>query len=149
MYPIAEVCSVAEGCCCLYWWWWRHWRPPTQPNLCSLWSIRCAPTCALRVWVVPPAGSYAVMTWCSSCGPAWGSTLPPLPNQNVCTGRAAPFVRCSAAATSATRSAAATSTGEKRCQVYVVSEAIGYGPRSWHGQARRILDTPLPLPSPF
>lgn len=113
----AVVCSVAEGCLCLFWCWWRYWLPPTQLHLSSLWSIGFAPTCALRGWVARPVGSCAIMTWCSKCSPTWSSKLSHFPNRNKSMGLAAPFVHCYAATNSATRSAAATSAGEKRCQV--------------------------------
>jgi hypothetical protein len=150
----AEVCSVAEGCFCLFWCWWRPWLPPTQLNLRSLCSIGFAPTSAPRGWVAPPVGTCVMMTWCSNCGPAWSSTLSHFPTRNMSMGPAAPFVHCCATTTSATRSAAATSAGEKRCQVYVVSAAIGCGPRSWYGQGFLFLhwdvfgDTPSPTRHP-
>lgn len=135
----SKVCSVAEGCFCLFWCWWRHWLPPTQLHLRSLWSIVFAPTCALRGWVAPPVGSCAMMTWWSNCGPTCSSALSHFPSSNMSMGPAAPFVLCCAATTSATRSATATSTGEKRWQVYVVSATTGCGPRFWYGQGFLLL----------
>ena len=135
----SEVCSVAEWCFCLFWCWWRHWLPPTQLNLRSLWSIVFAPTCALRGWVVPPVGSCAMMTWCSNCGPTCRRTLSHPPNRDMSMGPAALFVHCCATTNSATPFAAATSAGEKRCQVYVVSAAFGCGPPSWYGQGFLLL----------